>query len=321
MRFSIVVPTYNTEKLLGDCVGSVLAQTYTDWELLLVDDGSTDGSGTLADSFAKLDGRIHAYHQENTGQFFARRAGIDRAVGDYVLFLDSDDTFTDDCLEKVEAALRRQAADIVMFAGKIIKDGQESGGYIGRISEEACSAQTDWLKEKLIASHELNSLCLKAYRRALFEDDHHDYAAFRGVHCGEDKAQLLYPVTRAGSIIYIPDCLYQYYHRENSIMHGFAIDTIQRMMANEMYSLLYQYMQKWAMDGPEYQELAAVYYLRNYLSVYFGLRKRCTTLRERWEFRHYPWRTSVNREAFHYCFSDKLTVKEKFKLLVARLHI
>ena len=60
--------------------------------------------------------------------------------------------------------------------------------------------QTDWLKEKLIASHELSSLWLKAYRRALFEDDHHDYAAFRGVHCGEDKAQLLYPVTRAGSI-------------------------------------------------------------------------------------------------------------------------
>ena len=52
MRFSIVVPVYNTEKLLGDCVGAVLAQTYTDWELLLVDDGSTDGSGTLADSFA-----------------------------------------------------------------------------------------------------------------------------------------------------------------------------------------------------------------------------------------------------------------------------
>ena len=98
MRFSIVVPVYNTEMLLGDCVGSVLAQTYTDWELLLVDDGSTDGSGALADSFAESDERIHAYHQENTGQFFARRAGIDRAVGDYVLFLDSDDTFTDDCL-------------------------------------------------------------------------------------------------------------------------------------------------------------------------------------------------------------------------------
>ena len=321
MRFSIVVPVYNTEKLLGDCVGSVLAQTYTDWELLLVDDGSTDGSGTLADSFAKLDGRIHAYHQENTGQFFARRAGIDRAVGDYVLFLDSDDTFTDDCLEKVEAALRRQAADIVMFAGKIIKDGQESGGYIGRISAEACSVQTDWLKEKLIASHDLNSLATKAFRRALFEDDHHDYAAFRGGHCGEDKAQLLYLVTRTGSILYIPDCLYQYYHRENSIMHGFAIDTIPRMLANEKYSLLYQYMQKWAMDSPGYQKQAGVYYLRNYLSVYFKLRKRCVTRQERREFHRYPWKKAVDRAAFRYCFSNALTVKEKIKLLAAVLHI
>lgn len=321
MRFSIVVPVYNTEKLLGDCVGSVLAQTYTDWELLLVDDGSTDGSGTLADSFAKLDGRIHAYHQENTGQFFARRAGIDRAVGDYVLFLDSDDTFTDDCLEKVEAALRRQAADIVMFAGKIIKDGQESGGYIGRISAEACSVQTGWLKEKLIASHDLNSLATKAFRRALFEDDHHDYAAFRGVHCGEDKAQLLYLVTRAGSILYIPDCLYQYYHRENSIMHGFAIDTIPRMLANEMYSLLYQYMQEWGMDSPEYQKQVEVYYLKNYLSVYFAHRKCCATRQEWREFRRYPWKTAVDRAALRYCFSNALTAKEKIKLLAAILHI
>lgn len=321
MRFSIVVPVYNTEKLLGDCVGSVLAQTYTDWELLLVDDGSTDGSGTLADSFAKLDGRIHAYHQENTGQFFARRAGIDRAVGDYVLFLDSDDTFTDDCLEKVEAALRRQAADIVMFAGSIMENGQNTGRCIGKISLAENNISVSWLKEKLISSHELNSLCLKAFRRSLFEDDHNDYGAFKGTCCGEDKVQLLYPVTRAQSAIYIPECLYQYDHRENSTMRKFAISTIPRMIANEMYLMLYRYMREWGMDGPEYQELVAVYYLRNYLSVYFGLRKWCTTLRERWEFRHYPWRTSVNREAFRYCFSDKLAVKEKFKLLVARLHI
>ena len=119
-------------------------------------------------------------------------------------------------------------------------------------------------------------------------------------------------ITRAGSIIYIPDCLYQYYHRENSIMHGFAIDMIQRMMANEMYSLLYQYMQKWAMDSPGYQKQAGVYYLRNYLSVYFKLRKRCVTRQER---------RAVDRAAFRYCFSNALTVKEKIKLLAAVLHI
>ena len=181
--------------------------------------------------------------------------------------------------------------------------------------------QTDWLKEKLIASHELNSLATKAFRRALFEDDHHDYTAFRGVHCGEDKAQLLYPVTRAGSILYIPDCLYQYYYRKTSVTHEFMIHTIPRMLANEMYSLLYQYMQEWGMDSPEYQKQVEVYYLKNYLSVYFAQRKCCATRQERREFRRYPWKKAVDRAAFRYCFSNALTVKEKIKLLAAVLHI
>ena len=306
---------------LTDCVGSVLGQTYTDWELLLIDDGSTDGSGALVDSFAEKDQRIHVYHQENTGQFFARRVGINKAKGEYLLFLDSDDTFTDDCLEKVNESLRRQPADITMFAGSIIENGRDTGKRIGKVSSAEFNVSADWLRKKLIASHELNSLWLKAFRRSLFEGDHKDYGVFMGVCCGEDKAQMLYPVTQAKSVIYIPESLYQYYHRENSTMHKFAISTIPRMIANDMYSMLYRYMQEWGMDGPEYQELVAVYYLRNYLSVYFGLRKRCATPRERREFRCYPWEKDVNREAFRYSFSDKLTVKEKLKLLAARLHI
>jgi len=306
---------------LKACIGSVLGQTYADWELLLIDDGSTDGSGALLDSFAKTDQRIHTYHQGNAGQFFARRVGINKAEGEYLLFLDGDDTLTDDCLEKVDAALLLRPADIVMFAGSIIENGQNTGRYIGKISLAENDISVNWLKEKLISSHELNSLCLKAFRRSLFEDDHNDYGAFKGTCCGEDKVQLLYPVTRAESVIYIPECLYQYDHRENSTMRKFAISTIPRMIANDMYLMLYRYMREWGMDSPEYQELAAVYYLRNYLSVYFGLRKRCTTSRERRGFRRYPWRTSVNKETFRHCLSDKLTTKEKFKLLVARLHI
>ena len=321
MRFSIIVPVYNAMPFLEACVASVLRQTYADWELLIIDDGSTDGSGALVDSFAKKDQRIHAYHQENAGQFFARRAGIDKAKGEYFLFLDSDDAFTDDCLEKVDAALLRRPADIVMFAGSIIENGQDTGRCIGKISLSENNISVNWLRKKLISSHDLNSLWLKAFRRSLFEDDHNDYDAFKGTCCGEDKVQLLYPVTRAKSMIYITECLYQYYRRENSTMRKFAISTIPRMIANDMYSMLYRYMREWGMDGPVYRELVAVYYLRNYLSVYFGLRKRCTTLRERREFRCYPWRMSVNKEAFRHCLSDKLTAKEKFKLLAARLHI
>lgn len=321
MRFSIIVPVYNAMSFLEACIGSVLAQTYADWELLLIDDGSTDGSGALIDSLAKRDSRIRVCHQENAGQFFARRVGIHKAKGEYLLFLDSDDTFTDDCLEKVDETLRRQPADIIMFAGSIIENGRDTGRRIGKVSSAEFTVSADWLRKKLIASHELNSLCLKAFRRNLFEGDRNDYGMFMGICCGEDKVQLLYPVTYAQSVGYLPANLYRYYRREDSTVHKFAIGTISRRIANGMYALLYQYMREWGMDGPEYQELVAVYYLRNYLSVYFGLRKRCTTPRERREFRRYPWEKDVSREAFRYRLSNKLTAKEKFKLLVARLHI
>ena len=316
MRFSVIVPVYNSAPFLKRCVESVVKQTFPDWELILVDDGSTDGSDELIRQFAEREPRIRSFRQENSGQFFARRKGIDNAAGDYLLFLDSDDAFTHDCLEKVNMTLRRQPADIVMFAGSIMENGQDTGRYIGKISsdDDSNSISVKWLKEKLISSHDLNSLCLKVFRRSMFEGDHSDYSAFKGACCGEDKVQLLYPVTRAESIIYID-------HRENSTMRKFAIGTISRMLANEMYSMLYRYMQEWGLDDPEYWESVAVYYLRNYLSVYFGLRRRCTTLRKRWEFHRYPWRTSISMEALRYRFSDKLSAMEKLKLLVAELHI
>ena len=82
MRYSIIVPIYNGEQFLDACVASVRKQRSDDWELLLIDDGSTDGSGAMADAWAECDGRISVFHQENRGQFFARQAGIDASRGE-----------------------------------------------------------------------------------------------------------------------------------------------------------------------------------------------------------------------------------------------
>ena len=88
---SIIVPVYNSEKTLSRCVESLQAQTETELEILLVDDGSTDGSGDLCDAFAQADKRIQVIHKENNGVSSARNAGIRKAQGDYVQFVDSDD--------------------------------------------------------------------------------------------------------------------------------------------------------------------------------------------------------------------------------------
>ena len=108
-KYSFVIPVYNCRQYLEECVSSVLDQTVSDLEILLVDDGSADGSGELCDKLAERDERIRVYHKENGGAGSARNLGIEKSEGDYVLFIDGDDTIEKDCLESVEPALSGEA--------------------------------------------------------------------------------------------------------------------------------------------------------------------------------------------------------------------
>ena len=90
-KISVIVPVYNTEKYLRRCVDSILAQTFTDFELLLIDDGSTDGSGAICDEYALKDSRVRVFHKENGGASSARNLGLDNAQGEWITFVDSDD--------------------------------------------------------------------------------------------------------------------------------------------------------------------------------------------------------------------------------------
>ena len=90
-KISVIVPVYNTEKYLHRCVDSILAQTFTDFELLLIDDGSTDSSGAICDEYAQKDSRVRVFHKENGGASSARNLGLDNAKGEWITFCDSDD--------------------------------------------------------------------------------------------------------------------------------------------------------------------------------------------------------------------------------------
>lgn len=96
---SIIVPVYNVEKYLSKCVESIVAQTFSDWELLLIDDGSKDNSGALCDEYADADDRVSVFHKENGGVSSARNLGLEKACGDWVMFVDADDWISNDCLE------------------------------------------------------------------------------------------------------------------------------------------------------------------------------------------------------------------------------
>lgn len=120
---SIIVPVYNVESYLSRCIDSVLNQTFVDWELILVDDGSTDASGIICDDYAKKDFRIKVVHKENGGQSSARNVGLDIASGEYITFVDSDDYISTDCYRNnMSLLLQDKTIDLLEYPIYIVAD-------------------------------------------------------------------------------------------------------------------------------------------------------------------------------------------------------
>ena len=114
MKFSVFIPTYNCEDALSNSIESILNQTYPDWELILIDDGSTDDSLSICQAYAAKDNRIRVIHQENAGQGAARNNGIGAATGDYIVFCDADDYYEIQALETFADAGRENNPDLII---------------------------------------------------------------------------------------------------------------------------------------------------------------------------------------------------------------
>ena len=124
---SIIVPVYNVEKYLEECVGSIISQSFSDFELILVDDGSTDSSPKMCDGYAEKDNRVKVIHKQNGGLSSARNAGIDEAEGEYVLFVDSDDYIAEGSLMNIyDTVCKNGDCDVVFLdANKVFEDKGE----------------------------------------------------------------------------------------------------------------------------------------------------------------------------------------------------
>ena len=135
MLFSVIVPIYKVEKYIKNCIDSVLAQSFTDFELILVDDGSTDNCPAICDEYAKSDSRIKVIHKQNGGLVSARQEGIKVASGDYIFNLDGDDAITPDALENAQKIIQETNADIISFSYKRAFNGQLSDAVEDYVAE------------------------------------------------------------------------------------------------------------------------------------------------------------------------------------------
>ncbi|HEL1673830.1 TPA: glycosyltransferase [Streptococcus suis] len=133
---SIIVPVYNVENYLDECIQTVLAQTYSNWELLLINDGSTDSSGTICDDYAKSDERIRVIHLKNRGVSEARNTGLTLSKGEYITFLDSDDGIREDFLETCLTTAIQHDVDIVIGHFFIWDENQQTFYYFVEQSQK-----------------------------------------------------------------------------------------------------------------------------------------------------------------------------------------
>lgn len=212
---SIIVPIYNVEKYLEKCIHSILNQTYKNLEIILVDDGSPDRCGEICDQYAKKDGRIIVLHQKNRGLGAARNAGIARASGKYLLFVDSDDYVDAELAEKTVKLAEVENADIVIFDYLAVEEetGREDIKGFKLRKNEIFS-----LREQPEALLITPSACNKLYHRDLFLKTGMSYPEGRYY---EDLGTTPKLFLQAERMVYLDsDPLYYYILRNGSIMHS-----------------------------------------------------------------------------------------------------
>ena len=232
---TVVIPVYNVEKYLKKCVDSVEKQTYKNFEVILVDDGSTDSSGELCDALAKENDNIRVIHQENKGLGGARNTGIKSCNTEYIMFLDSDDYIHPELLEKCVDVLKKNNCDIVLFDMISVNEQGEKGVLY--------SAPCD--SGKILSETEKGGLCIspsacdKVYRTSLFKDNGIYYPNKVWYEDLRTTPKLLVFADRI--IKSESEPLYYYLQRSDSIMHTPDYDRMvrERMAAAEdLYAFL-----------------------------------------------------------------------------------
>lgn len=213
MKFSIIVPVYNAEEFLRSCVDSVLGQIYPDFELILVNDGSSDNSRAIIDEYALADTRIKVIHQVNQGVSNARNAGLDIMSGDWALFLDADDALHQSTLSRISEEIRKDdELDVIQFgiSRELFQEGALENGdiYISPCSPE------DYLK---IDNY---NVCAGGTAFNLRLNSLHNFRFDESMKLAEDQVFILYLVSSSRKCCKIPDKMYYYRQNQSSVTNS-----------------------------------------------------------------------------------------------------
>lgn len=239
MEVSIVVPVYNVEKYLRRCVDSILAQTFTDFELILVDDGSTDGCGNICDEYAENNERIRVFHQENAGVSAARNLGLEKAEGCYVAFCDSDDYCLPDWLEKMVFSIKENCCDLAIASYQYVdEDGKQTSlrsRYPGYWEIEKKEEKFEYIITHVLDKRDQWNgweLWTSLFKNELIKTNNIKMCETCD-NFAEDLGFVLEYLLYADSVVCIEDYSYCYVQHDKSMMAK-SVDTVKLNSLNEV---------------------------------------------------------------------------------------
>ena len=226
-KISIVVPVYNVQEYLHDCIESIINQTFTDFELILVNDGSTDNSGSICDEYAKKNTKIIVHHQDNNGNNAARKVGVQKARGEYVGFVDSDDWIGEDMYAYMYSKITQYHCDLVSIGytkeflyktPRLFRDNIAFGFH------DMNSLHKTIFPNLICTDQYFNyglmpSLCTKLFKTELLRSVL--FAVDNIINVGEDAARVYSYLFKITSIYCSDQCLYHYRENRDSITHSF----------------------------------------------------------------------------------------------------
>jgi len=210
IEFSIIIPVYNAEKFLSRCIESVLNQTFNNFELILINDGSTDNSGKVCDKYALQDNRIKIFHQKNSGVSAARNLGLENVQGEWVLFIDADDWVESNCLEIINNKIQFTEADLYRFGLRRLND--EKIRYVG------CPPNTVKDNKSFIKSKNYRPTgCTYAFKNSIIKEWNFRFPI--ELKRAEDQTFLLKYISKIRNVVLINKILYNYWDHPDSTVN------------------------------------------------------------------------------------------------------
>jgi glycosyltransferase involved in cell wall biosynthesis len=239
MKYSVIIPVYNVEQQLHRCLDSVAAQNRDDLEVILVDDGSTDGSGSICDEYAKKYDYFRLIHQDNKGLSGARNTGLEFAQGEWILFLDADDYWSDDFMDVIDNTLQIHPSDYYKFNYEKVFDNREpikKALIVENDDVDISNAENKlvFLTEKVLVYSIGWEAHTGVYKKSIIDGADLRFTDTQKVFA-EDMLFTMEYILHANSVYLICNFLYMYYTREGSLSVNADIGTILPRLFNLLH--------------------------------------------------------------------------------------